>query len=232
VRVDSQSVDFGIVNVPYQFQIAGTAIGVNRVATSIQGTLPPGISLTNATLSGTPTKTGVYQFTYTISDADKPAIAASRDFTLQILSPGTVRNDSLASATALACCGNIHASFSPYSTAAGVAKPDQDFYRITATPSQRVSVDAVAIGTSVDTDPLIEILDANGARMTTCKTPQISTSFTQSCMNDDVDPGIIRGAHLDVQLPGTSGVFVVHVLDWGGRARPEMTYQLKMAKLP
>jgi hypothetical protein len=113
-----------------------------------------------------------------------------------------------------------------------VARPDQDFYRITANPGDRISVDAAAKGIEVDTDTVIELMDVNGARLTTCKTPQASTSFNQPCMNDDIDTGVIHDSHLDVQLPANSGVFVVHVLDWAGRARPEMRYELKLAKLP
>lgn len=234
VRVDSTGVDVGFLNQPYNFQIASTAQGVNFVQTSVTGNLPPGITyVPNNVLSGTPTQAGVYQFTYTITNRDNPSMTAARQFTLQILAaPGTVRNDTIASATQLVCCVNVKASLSPYSKATGVVAPDQDYYKFTANAGDRISVTTTAIGTAIDTDTVIEILDVNGTRMTTCKTPQATAAFNQSCLNDDINPGVVRGSHLDVQLSSTSGVFVVHVLDWAGRARPEMTYELDTVKLP
>lgn len=202
---------------------------------SAQG-LPPGITLVNqgvqGNLSGTPTQTGSFPVTITVTDSSSPPTTASRQLNLSILSIQTVRNDTLANANVLACCGTIRASFSPYSKASGVAAPDQDLYRFTANPGDRISVDAVAIFTQVDTDTYLQILDVNGAVMTSCKTPTFASSFSQACVNDDINPGVIRNSHLDVQLPQTSGVFIVRVLDLYGRARPEMTYELRTVKLP
>lgn len=233
VRIDSTGVDVGFLNQPYNFKILATSQLINRTQTSVSGNLPPGITYSTQVLSGTPTQAGVYTFTYTITNADDPTMTASRQFTLQILAAGgTVRNDSIASATQLVCCVNLKASLSPYSKASGVVAPDQDYYQFTANAGDHISVTTTAIGTEIDTDTVIEILDVNGTRMTTCKTPQANTAFNQSCLNDDINPGVVRGSHLDVQLPSTSGVFVVHVLDWAGRARPEMTYELETVKLP
>jgi hypothetical protein len=221
------------VNQPYQFHILATAQNVTFTQTSVTGNLPPGITYSTNVLSGTPTQVGVFVFTYTITNRDNPTMTASRQFTLQVLAAGgTVRNDSIASATQLACCVSLKASLSPYSKATGVVAPDQDYYKFTANAGDRISVTTTAIGTEIDTDTVVEILDVNGTRMATCKTPQATAAFNQSCLNDDIDPGVVRGSHLDVQLPATSGVFVVHVLDWAGRARPEMTYQLDTLKLP
>jgi hypothetical protein len=200
---------------------------------NLQGTLPTGLNWNSGNeIYGVPSQAGAFNLTMSVTDSATPPQTATKTFSLIVVPKQTVRNDNLASATQLACCGTLRASLSPYSTAAGMAEPDQDFYRITANPGDRISVDAVAIDTAVDTDTVIEILDANGARMNVCKTPQANTAFTNDCLNDDVDPGVIRNSHLDVQLPTTSGVFVVHVLDWAGRARPEMTYDLRTVKLP
>jgi hypothetical protein len=219
-----------------QNQPFSDAIGVNTTSTftvSAQGALPPGLSVSSSgSISGTPTQTGLFPITFTATSSTNSAVTTSKSLTIQVVTAGTVRNDTLAAATQLACCGTISASLSPYSKASGVAAPDQDYYQITANPSDRISIDAVAIGTAVDTDTVIEILDANGARMNVCKTPQATASFTNACLNDDINPGVIRNSHLDIQLPATSGVFVVHVLDWAGRARPEMTYELRTVKLP
>jgi len=235
VGVSTTAVDIAFLNQHYLYSISVTNSGATNVQTSVTGSLPPGIAFTssNNTLSGTPTQVGVFNFTFTIKSADNAAVTASRQFTIQVLSgAGTVRNDTLASATPLACCMNIHASFSPYSKASGAAAADQDYYRITANAGDRISIDAIGLPSVIDTDTVLEIVDVNGTRMATCRTPQTNTGFNQPCLNDDINTGIVRNSHLEVQLPASSGVFVVHVLDWGGRARPEMFYDLRMFKLP
>jgi hypothetical protein len=234
ITIESTGLPFGFQNQPYNFKIAVTVIGIDKTDNSIQGNLPLGITLTNNTiLSGTPTQSGIFKFTYTVANSANSTVKASKDFTMEILPPATVRNDALASATQLVCCGTLSASLSPYSKATGVAATDQDFYKITANPGDKISIDAVAIGTAIDTDTVIEVVDVNGSRMNVCNTPQSTTNnFSSACLNDDINPGIIRNSHLDIQLPSTSGVFAVHVLDWLGRARPEMTYELRTVKLP
>jgi hypothetical protein len=225
----------GVQGTPYETVFPATAFFM-PVRYSLEGTLPAGLHYNSGNyIDGLPTETGVFPLTVTVTDSATPPQTVSKTFSLVIIPQQTVRNDSLASANNIACCGLIHASFSPYSKASGVAAPDQDYYRFTANPGDRISIDAFAVGPQpapIDTDTVLEIVDANGTRMTTCKTPQANTAFNQSCLNDDIDPGIVRGSHLDVQLPASSGVFVVHVLDWGGRARPEMTYDLRTVKLP
>ncbi len=232
ITITTAGLFVGFVNQPYAGQIT-TSLPLPQFTVTTQGTLPPGIRVSNlGELVGTPTQAGNFAVTFTAARADNSSVTAAKTLLIQILNPGTVRNDSLASATPLACCGNLRASLSPYSKATGVVAPDQDYYQFTASAGDRISVSTFAVGQEIDTDTVIEILDVNGTRMTTCKTPQASIAFNQSCLNDDVDPGVVRGSHLDVQLPNTSGVFVVHVLDWAGRARPEMTYELDTAKLP
>lgn len=234
ITIVTSGLHVGVVNQPYSDSIGATVSnGAGSVTVTAQGTLPPGLSVSSSGgISGTPTQTGVFPLTFTATSATNSSVTASKALTLQIVAAGTVRNDALASATALACCGTIRASFSPYAKASGVAAADQDLYKITATAGDRISVDAVAIGTAIDTDTFMQILDASGALMATCKTPQANASFNQVCVNDDVNPGVVRGSHLDVQLPQSSGVFVVRVLDLYGRARPEMTYELRTVKLP
>jgi hypothetical protein len=230
ITIVSASLLIGFVNQPYADTVVATTSSGASYTITAQGSLPPGLALTNGNvLQGTPTQTGVFPVTFT---ATSTTLTTTKTLTIQIVNPGTVRNDSLASATPLVCCGNVRASLSPYSKATGVVAPDQDYYRFTANAGDRISVTTTAIGTEIDTDTVIEILDVNGTRMTTCKTPQVTTAFSQPCLNDDINPGIVRGSHLDVQLPATSGVFIVHVLDWAGRARPEMTYELDTSKLP
>ena len=83
-------------------------------------------------------------------------------------------------------------------------------------------------------DTVIEITDLNGARFTTgCNQPGgTSTDFTSPCLNDDVSASPhIQDSQLTYKVPGTSGsqTFLVHVLDWGGNARPDMIYGLSVS---
>lgn len=232
LTISSTGLRVGTIGSQYSDTVVASASS-GDVTITAQGSLPPGITLGNAgVLDGFPTQAGIFPVTFVATSALTPSITTSKSLTIQVVQKGTVRNDTLAAATQLACCGTVRASLSPYSTASGVAAPDQDYYKITANPGDKISIDAVAIGTVIDTDTVIEVLDVNGSRMNVCNTPQATTGFNHPCLNDDINPGIIRNSHLDIQLPATSGVFVVHVLDWLGRARPEMTYELRTVKLP
>jgi hypothetical protein len=232
VTIASAGLRVGTIGSPYSDTVVASASSGDLSITA-QGSLPPGITLGSAgVLDGFPTQPGTFPVTFVATSALTPSISTSKTLTIQVVQKGTVRNDTLAAATQLVCCGTVRASLSPYSTASGVAAPDQDYYKISANPSDKISIDAVAIGTAIDTDTVIEVVDVNGSRMNVCNTPQATTGFNHPCLNDDINPGIVRNSHLEIQLPPTSGVFVVHVLDWLGRARPEMTYELRTAKLP
>jgi len=222
----------GVVNTTYQDQIVMQG-GTSPYHFTVQGTLPPGLTLSSdGHLTGMPTSAGTFDFSVVGSDSAGSAQSVTKSFTIPVAGHQTVRNDSVADATPLPCCATLHASLSPYSTAAGVVKPDQDYYRVTAHAGDRISVESDAVATEVDTDTVLEILDENGSSMITCRVPQ-GTQFFSFCENDDILPGVNPNSRLDVQLsPTGSGVFIVHVRDFGGRARPEMTYDLKLTKLP
>lgn len=231
VTITSGGLRVGVVGTTYSDALTASG-GTAPYTFTVQGSLPSGISMSTAgVFSGTPTQTANASLTFTATDA--AARTATKTLSLVVTQPGTVRNDSLADASPVACCGTIRASLSPYSKASGVVAADNDYYRITAAAADRISVDAVAIGTEIDTDTMIEILDTSGARMNVCRNPGAASTapLNQPCFNDDINPGVVRGSHLDVQVPA-NGVFIVRVLDWGGRARPEMTYELRMVKLP
>jgi hypothetical protein len=229
--ISTTALDVGFVSAPYQ-QTLAIAGGVAPYSFTVQGTLPTGISFANGQFTGTPSVAGSSTVTVNASDASSPALTTTRTLTITVIPPQIVRNDSLADANDIPCCGIIHASFSPYSTAAGVVKPDQDFYRITATPGDRLLIQINSVGTQVDTDTTLEILEPTLAfTLSACKQPPFSaTTFTANCFNDDRDGFTVNSA-LQLQVPA-NGVFTVHVADFAHRARPEMTYDLKIEKLP
>jgi hypothetical protein len=228
--VQTTDLDVGVVNKPYSGTIALTG-GTKPYTLTVQGTLPTGITFSNGQLAGTPTSAGVATFTVTGTDSSSPAQTVTRSFSIPVTSSGIVRNDSVADATVIPCCGTIHASLSPYSTATGVVKPDQDYYQIIAEAGARYRIEVDAVGTEVDTDTTLELRDSTGSTTFTCKTPAVPASFTDVCFNDDIDFSNTNSM-VQIQLPASSGAFYVIVADFAHRARPEMTYDLKIQKLP
>lgn len=76
-------------------------------------------------------------------------------------------------------------------------------------------------------DSVIEILDQNGSRLSSCTLP----GYTSSCLNDDLDTST-KDSALDFKAPGaanTNTTFYVHVFDWRGDARPDMLYYLNIS---
>ena len=76
-------------------------------------------------------------------------------------------------------------------------------------------------------DTVIELLDQTGTRLNACAKP----GFTSPCLNDDLDSSTTDSA-LDIQVPGPASTNVpiyLHVLDWRGNARPDMTYSLQVS---
>jgi hypothetical protein len=229
--ISTTALDVGMVSVPYNQSVA-VAGGVAPYTFSLQGTLPAGITFSSGQFSGTPTSAGAASVTLTASDASTPAMTTARTWTLAVITHQNVRNDNVTDANVIPCCGIIHASFSPYSTAAGVAKPDEDYYKITATPGDRVQVLVSAVGKEVDTDTTLQILDSSsGSPLFSCKLPPfVNTTFSSVCINDDRSDGTTDSA-LQLQVP-QAGTFTIRAVDFARRARPEMTYDIKIEKLP
>jgi hypothetical protein len=79
-------------------------------------------------------------------------------------------------------------------------------------------------------DTVIEIVDADGNRFATCRTPEVpNANYDQICLNDDINLGILQDSHLEFQVPNdaTSPVtFYVHVFSFDGSARPDYVYDL------
>jgi hypothetical protein len=142
------------------------------------------------------------------------------------------RNDSPATATPISN-GTFRASISPYADpVAGPANPDHDYYQLTANPGAVVTIETMARRLTPQSflDTVVEIVDADGNRFTTCRTPDVPyANYDQPCLNDDLNLGILQDSHLEFQAPseGTSPVmFYVHVFSFNGSARPDYVYDL------
>ena len=83
-------------------------------------------------------------------------------------------------------------------------------------------------------DSVIEILGADGTRFNTCR-PDFASyyPFDQPCLNDDIQLGIVQDSMLRFKVPGNPGdppvTFYIRVLDWGGNARPDFVYDLRVS---
>ncbi|HSA92520.1 MAG TPA: hypothetical protein VLE48_05865 [Terriglobales bacterium] len=155
------------------------------------------------------------------------------------------RNDSIAAATPLTN-GTFNASISPFGDPITVTDPDEDFYAVTVAASATLTVDVVGPGLNPPSpmDPVIEIVNNAGTRLTTCKDPGDDSPpggsgitpdptpnvFDDSCVNDDISLGVNRNSHLDFRNTsgGTVTVFI-RVLDWSGNARPDFRYQITIS---
>ena len=80
-------------------------------------------------------------------------------------------------------------------------------------------------------DPLVEIVDATGARLSLCGDASAGP-FSANCISDFEDLGVLANARLFFQAPtgSTPSTLFVHVLDWRGDARPDMLYDLKVSR--
>jgi Putative Ig domain len=224
------------VNVTYHSQVPASGGTPPYSWTINSGNLPPGLTLDGATgfIDGTPTQNGTYNFVVKGTDSGNPVqTATANDFI--VIRAGLGRNDSIATATPLGNSQNVPTpivfSISPYIDPinAAVANPDTDFYKLVASAGSLVHVETSAQRTwPIDPlDSVIEILDQNGTRLSTCTLP----GYTSSCLNDDLDTST-KDSALDFKAPGaanTNTTFYVHVFDWRGDARPDMLYYLNIS---
>jgi len=224
VSVATTLLPSGTVNVPYNIQILAVG-GQQNFTWSLQsGALPGGLEFLAppALIIGTPSVVGSFNFTLLATDSS--GASASRSFTLDILA-SQPRNDSIAAATPL-LNGIARASISPLDNPLGTLAPDNDFYRLTAPGGAVVLVEVFPQNSAVFLDPVIEILDSSGARLSSCRAPGSSSDFTASCMNDDVEIGNL-GSQLFLRVPpGPTLTFFLRVLDFRGDARPDFVYDM------
>ena len=226
--------------IPLNRPFSGTAVangGTPPYVFSTSGTLPPGLNAIDPStgqISGTPTTSGSYSFSVSVSDSSSPPVNASQFFQMTV-APPLGRNDSPATATRVGN-GMVQASISPFTDTPNVSTPDTDYYRILVAAGHAVHVETFAkryfTGNPLDT--VLEITDSNGTQLTTgCNQPGGSTTnFSSPCLNDDISASPhIQDSSLDYTAPSSpaSQTVLVHVLDWSGNARPDMQYALQIS---
>jgi hypothetical protein len=227
----------GVVGVPYAYSLAAES-GTRPLTWSASG-LPPGLSInSNGDISGTPTAAGLFQFlNISVTDSSHPANTEFFGGAIQIKASLTGRNDSIATATPIVTNlplgqgAEFYGSISPYANSSGTAQPDQDFYKVTLATATTLKVviapwnNGYRFAVSA-IDPVVEFQDSSGLRMTNCRAPG-NAVFTDSCLNDDIDPGVNHSSQLEWQNnTGSDVVVYIRVLDWGGRARPDFGYKM------
>lgn len=200
--------------------------------------LPAGLSLDARTgmVTGTPNTAGTYLFNIQATDSNSIAQSAVGSFNLTVAQP-IGRNDTPATATLIGN-GSYSASISPYVDPPNGAPlaADNDYYKVVSAGTATVHIETSAKRTNPNNplDTVIEIVDGNGVRLNTCRQPgDTSTTFAGPCINDDISASPhIQDSALDFQVPGasnTSTTFYIHVFDWRGDARPDMTYFLQVS---
>lgn len=207
--------------------------------TLISQNLPPGLIFDAATgtISGQTGQIGTFSLTVQVSDAGPPSQTSS-PATLQLsvtANPG--RNDSPGTATPLSN-GTYGASISPIADPpTGVANPDSDYYKLTASPGAFVIIEITAqrLNPPSPLDSVLEIVDATNTQIAVCNsnpnaTPlQNAGPYNQPCVNDDLEPGFTTDSKLVLQVPATNVgplTFYAHVLDFRGDARPDFIYTI------
>ena len=209
---------------PYTWSLAG-------------GNLPQGLTLDRATgvVSGVPTLSSQF-YSVTVTDSSEPPITSLGVWGNMNVDPAKGRNDSPQTATPADNHFGLQASISPYIDPPNKAPlpGDTDYYKLVSLPGGTVHLEAVVAQYSGGNplDPVLEIVDANGFRLSNCRQPgDTGTNFTSECINDDKSSATHDSA-LDFLVPGAPSIptaFYAHVLDWRGDARPDMDYVLQVA---
>ena len=213
--------------------------------------LPAGLTLNANTgvISGTPTTGSNAALIFWVTDGTR---RASQSMPFYVAPTAlSARNDSLTTATPI-YPGTYYASLSPYGGAGAV---DSDYFKMTASGGTSWHIAVTGLDknrgyTGLNTiaiDAVVEILDANGHRLSTCNDPAddnppsgvpiakdaTPTGYDDPCMNNGTEFGKAKGAYLDFKVPGTTqSDFFIHVFDWRGYARPDMNYRLDITKNP
>jgi hypothetical protein len=209
--------------------------------------LPSGLTFDTAQgrISGTPSQAANSGLFAVLHDSGSPSQTATRSFNLKIAGAPHGRNDSIGTATPLGN-GGIIASLSPYVNAQGIEAPDTDYYVVTANGGATVTVNVAGDSPPPGSlfplmDPILEIVNASGQRLTTCRNrgsddgvtgapDPTPNAFDDVCLNDDIALGQDLNSLLELQVPaGNPQTFYIHVADFTGNARPDMRYNLQIS---
>ncbi len=180
-------------------------------------------------VSGVPTTAGSWVLKVKVTDSSSPAQSATQNYGITVAAP-LGRNDTVQTATTVGN-GSWEASISPYIDPPDKAPyaGDGDYYKLVSLAGSTVHVETYAKRSNPNNplDTVLEIVDANGVRLSTCRQPG-GADFTSSCINDDMS-STSQDSSIDIQVPGdpsTATAIYAHVLDWRGDARPDMRYGL------
>ncbi len=114
---------------------------------------------------------------------------------------------------------------------------DQDVFSFRAVPTDVVQFDILEPFTGSPSDPVIEIVDSNGQRLSTCSDlsddnppPPIipdptPSQFDDACVNDDFQLGFIQSSSLAFRAP-VADTYFLRVLDFRGDGRPDLPYSI------
>ena len=257
MKITDVAMQLGVVGRAYHHVVPLTGGLAPYTFAVSAGALAPGLQLNAATgeISGTPTTAGYSQFNVQVTDSQTPqGYNLTKAYMLLVTAtPLTGRNDTLATATAIVE-GTYFASLSPYADASGTPAPDQDYYTATLSGGHPYTISANsglppgALGAVYGsgyaaTDPVIEILNSSGARLALCDdavadyaTPGApyakgAHNFTDPCISH-APTSISNSVLLTLQVPsGPDMKIYIHVFDFEGRARPDFTYTLGLAKV-
>ena len=191
-------------------------------------------------MSGTPSTSGMYPFTLSLSDSNQPPLSqsVSKSFTLVVKDRGQLtRNDSISNATPVSN-SYVVGSISPF-TDPSSSGPDMDIYSLTAAPGSLV--DLLVDSGNILSDPpqhdlllpVLEVMDSNGTRYQTCSMALNGGTFdvgpfTFPCATG-LDGNFYSGVNYTFQVPGNGTApftFYVRISDGRGDARPDFAYTL------
>ena len=241
---------------PFDHKVAVTGGAPPYTFTVTSGSLPSGLQINASTgeITGTPQSAGLTQFTVTLKDSsglDQFSVIKP-DSILVTPAPLSPRNDSITTATPI-FPGTYYASLSPYTDTSGAAAPDQDYYVLSGVNAGETYQVGVSNGyvswngtysapTSSAIDPALELVDANGNRLTTCNDPVVDSppsgapysagakNFTDPCISHSPAGLGTSNSYLTLQTSNANETFFIHIFDFNGRSRPDFTYTFTVTK--
>jgi hypothetical protein len=235
----------GAAGVPYSQAFAATG-GTTPYSWSITaGALPPGLTLSGATIAGTPTTTGISNFTVRVIDSSSPQLSASKAFTITVGSVLTITTVSLPpAATGSPYSAQLEASVGPpltWSLASGTLPPGINLSStglLSGTPTMSGTFDfnvRVASGSPTqDSTRNFQIVVSSTVTLTTTTLPPATrfvpysttliasggvTPYTWSVISGSLPAGLsLSTAGVISGTPSTLGTsnFTVGVADSGG----------------